>query len=283
MSRPWTGLGLLIVFLCPPLSGQQAIEVTLPGGARLEMVWIGPGRFAMGSPTTETGRRDAESPPTPKTVEVGFYLGRYELTQAQWTSVMGTRPWRVSGTQRLRRDVVEDPRHPASYLSWDHTQALIRTLNDDAGGPVYRLPTEAEWEYACRAGSQTTWSFGDDPAPLGQYAWYAANTTAVGEAFPHAVGGKRPNPWGLYDLHGNVAEWCLEVFVPHGRTQPEIANARVIRGGGFFHEAARTRSAHRGQAFQGQGFSASGLRLVRIAPDATRVAPQTWGKIKTRR
>ena len=228
------------------------IVVNLPGGATMEMVWIEPGTFTMGSPDTEEGRDSHdEGPQHEVTITQGFYLGKFELTQGQWESVMGTTPW--AGQSYVQ----EDPNNPAVYILWNDMQAFIDSLNTAEGSDVYRLPSEAEWEYACRAGTETRWSFGDDESQLGQYAWYKDNAYDVGEAYAHEVGTKLPNPWGLYDMHGNVWEWCQDWYDPNyysvspsvdptGPSTPTPGiETPVARGGAFSHSARYVRSADR--------------------------------------
>jgi len=212
----------------------EEITVELPGGAQMEFVWIRPGTFMMGT-TEEQGQLlrgkglwhssfENELPTHEVTIDQGFYLGKYEITQGQWETVMETTPWSGKGY------VLSDPDHPAVYISWNDVQAFISQLNKAAGDSLYRLPTEAEWEYACRAGTNTLWSFGDDEDQLGDYAWYRDNAWDIGEKNAHAVGTKLPNPWGLYDVHGNVWEWCYD-------------QSRAIRGGYFYGYPRYTRSA----------------------------------------
>ena len=142
------------------------------------------------------------------TLTRGFYLGKYEVTRGQWESAMGTAPWdSLSGTP-------DGPNYPANNITWDDAQQFIRQLNTAAGDSLYRLPTEAEWEYACRAGTTSDWWFSDDEHDLGAYAWYRANAWNVGEGYPHEVGQKLPNPWGLHDMYGNVKEYCQDYFSP---------------------------------------------------------------------
>ena len=186
----------------------------------------------MGSPSSEKGRYDDEGPVHEVTISKGFYLGKYEVTQGQWEGVMGTTPWRGKDYVRSGSD------YPAVYVSWDDAQEFISRLNSAAGSEVYRLPSEAEWEYACRAGTTTRWSFGDDESQLTHYAWYGAYRRGdVGEKYGHRVGTKRANPWGLYDMHGNVSEWVQDwkgdyssssVVDPLG---PSTGSYRVVRGG----------------------------------------------------
>ena len=240
---------------------------SLPGGGEMEFVWIEPGVFQMGSPESEEGRWDREGPLHEVELSRGFWLGKYEVTQGQWEAVMGSRPW--SG-----KDYVQsNSSHPAVYISWDDVQEFIEKLNAAVGSSVYRLPTEAEWEYACRAGTQTRWSFGDDVSELTDYAWYYDNAWDVGEGYAHAVGTKLPNGWGLYDMHGNVWEWVQDRYSssyynssprvdPLG---PDTGSDRVIRGGDFYNSARNVRSANRHYFSPGDLSGRIGVRPLRIS------------------
>ena len=245
--------------------GESANSFTLLGGASLEMVWIDPGTFQMGSPSSEPGRDSDEGPVHEVTISQGFYLGKYEVTQGQWESVMGTRPWQGQDYVRSGSE------YPAVYVSWEDAQEFIRRLNTSLDRNVYRLPTEAEWEYACRAGTTTRWSFGDDESQLRHYAWYYDNAWDVGEQYGHSVGTKRANPWGLYDMHGNVWEWVQDWYAgnyyhsspsvdPQG---PSAGSLRVVRGGNFSSNAQSVRSAYRGNISPGARHNAVGFRLLR--------------------
>ena len=246
----------------------QLITVELPGGAPLDMVWIKRGNFAMGSPTDEPERDQNEGPQHQVTISRGFYLGKYEITQAQWESVMATRPW--AG----KSNVEENPDHPAVYISWKDVQTFIARLNRATGAPTYRLPTAAEWEYACRAGTTTPWSFGADKNATKKYAWYSDNAWALGEPYAHAVGTKLPNPWGLHDMHGNVWEWVQNWYSnkpyaeppaqdPQGPTQGSL---RVGRGGAFGNYAHVLRSANRSGGDPTSRNAGTGTRLLRQSP-----------------
>ena len=256
------------------LSRQVKVEVlplisfTLPGDASLEMVWIEPGTFQMGSPSSERGRNSDEGPVHEVTISRGFYLGKYEVTQGQWESVMGTRPWQ--GKNYVR----SGSRYPAVYVSWEDAQEFIRRLNTSLGSNVYRLPTESEWEYACRAGTTTRWSFGDDESQLRDYAWYDDNAWYVGEQYGHSVGTKRANLWGLYDMHGNVWEWVQDWYgSTYYRSSPSVDPAgpssgsnRVLRGGSFYRSARYVRSADRINNSPGGRYNFVGFRLLRQVP-----------------
>ena len=244
-------------------SGGGELGVDLPGGATMEFVWIEPGTFTMGSPDSELERGLDEGPQHEVTISRGFYLGKYEITQAQWEAVMGTTPW--SG-----QDFVQaNPNHPAVYISWEDVQELIARLNEAAGGEVYRFPSEAEWEYACRAGTTTRWSFGDDESRLGEYAWYYDNAWSAGLQYAQPVGTKLPNPWGLFDMHGNVWEWCqdwLGEYTSDNQTDPTgpaAGSTRVVRGVHFGHYARNTRSAYRYYYSPSSRNGRIGARLLR--------------------
>jgi formylglycine-generating enzyme required for sulfatase activity len=154
---------------------------------------------------------------------------------------------------------------PVVEVSWEDCQTFLVRLNDLVGGAfTFRLPTEAEWEYACRAGSKTLYSFGDDEAALGEYAWYIANS----EDKIHPVGKKKPNALGLYDMHGNVTEFCSDWLFHYGRLAvtdpkgPPTSKERVVRGGSSFDEPWRCRSANRCCLAPSARWSNSGLRVV---------------------
>jgi formylglycine-generating enzyme required for sulfatase activity len=204
------------------------------------------GTFLMGSPETEPGREDDETQHM-VTISKSFYMQTTEVTQGQWMAVMATEPWKGKSY------VKEGPNYAASYVSWDDAVAFCKKLSEREG-KTYRLPTEAEWEYACRAGTETTWSFGDDEKELGDYAWYHGNA-GIGEACVHQVGLKKPNAFGLYDMHGNVDEWCHDYYgedyykqsPEKDPTGPARGSFRVLRGGSWDNDSRGTRSADRGR------------------------------------
>jgi formylglycine-generating enzyme required for sulfatase activity len=178
------------------------------------LVPIPAGTFMMGSPETEKGREPLSkySPVTigseqlhKVTITKPFYMQAMEVTQGQWKAVMGTEPWKGE------KYVKEGANYAATYVSWDDAVAYCKKLSEKEG-KTYRLPTEAEWEYACRAGTKTMWSFGDDEKEYGDYAWYQKNASTIGEGYAHQVGLKKSNPFGLYDMHGNVVEWCHDYY-----------------------------------------------------------------------
>jgi formylglycine-generating enzyme required for sulfatase activity len=167
--------------------------------------------------------------------------------------------------------------HPVTYVDWHDAVAFCRklTVQERAGGWLekgehYRLPTEAEWEYACRAGTKSAWSFGADPRKLSDYAWHYGNTSDRKEAYAHRVGRKKPNPWGLCDMHGNVYEWCSDWYKstlvggenPQG---PSTGTMKVLRGGGWGYDPARCRSADRNKNDPSFTDFSGGFRIVLAA------------------
>ncbi len=229
----------------------------------MDLVLIPPGRFRMGSPLTERDRQEDEVQ-TDVTLTKAFYLGRTEVTQAQWQAVMGTTP-RKSGF--LRRSVREGDDYAAPYLSWKDATEFCRKLSERENA-IYRLPTEAEWEYACRGGQTARFSFGDREEEIGAYAWYWGNTERLGEKFAEKVRRNRPNPFGLYDMHGNVREWCDDFYHDElpGGIDPLVANGdslRVLRGGGWTDRRDECRSARRFSASPEFGGAADGFRVAR--------------------
>ena len=215
----------------------------------------------MGSPSGESDR-DSDEKQHRVTLTRGYYMQSTEVTQGQWRKVMGSRPW--SG----KKYVQENANNAAAYISWNDCRAFIRKLNQMEGSNKYRLPTEAEWEYAARAGSSTRFCFGDSDGQLGNYAWYRNNANDAGDKYAHAVGTKRPNAWGLYDMHGNVWEWCQDWKgdYPSGSvtdpTGPSSGSGRVTRGGSWDRDAGLCRSAFRGRLVPGDRINYLGFRLA---------------------
>jgi formylglycine-generating enzyme required for sulfatase activity len=221
------------------------------------------GTFLMGSPEGEEGRYDREHQHK-VTITKAFYMQTTEVTQSQWTAVMGTEPWKGEDY------VKEGDNYPAVYVSWDDAVAYCKKLSEKEG-KTYRLPTEAEWEYACRAGTKTTWSFGDDEKDLGDYAWYDGNALDIDEKYAHQVGQKTPNAFGLYDMHGNVWEWCHDYYGQYYYKEssekdppgPASGSSRVSRGGSWVFNSRYTRSAVRKWDDADYRSDNFGFRLVR--------------------
>jgi formylglycine-generating enzyme required for sulfatase activity len=239
-KEPDTDLSLLSLFLSGGASSAQAAEETYTNSIGMEFVLIPAGEFLMGSDKEKDPNAiDDEMPQHRVSISEPFYLGKFEVTQAQWVSVMENNPsWSKEP---------EDRNNPVDRVSWDDVQVFIARLNKQEGHNRYRLPTEAEWEYAARAGTTSAYSFGDDADSLARYAWYMGNS----EGKTHPVGQKEPNAWGLYDMHGNVAEWVQDWYGeeyysnspsadPKG---PSSGSSRVWRGGSWGHGARICRSA----------------------------------------
>jgi formylglycine-generating enzyme required for sulfatase activity len=235
-------------------------------GIGIEFVWIPPGTFLMGSPSSEAGRRANEGPVHEVTISKGFWMGKYEVTKAQWEAVMGTTPWAEEYS------VFDAPDSPAVYISWNDAQAFVSALND-LTGMAYRLPTEAEWEYACRATGTKAFCGGDGDEVLDQYAWYRGNAWNTGANYARPVGQKKANEWGLHDMHGNAGEWCADwysdtyysVSPATDPTGPSSGSSRVWRGGRWFCFAFNLRSAVRFRGEPGNRIRDLGLRLCRPA------------------
>ena len=219
----------------------------------MELVRIPAGEFMMGS---DSDRPD-EKPAHKVVISQPFYLGKYEVTQAQWQEVMGTNPSHFKG----------DPNRPVERVSWKMVQEFISKLNAREGHNLYRLPTEAEWEYAARAGSTTKYYFGDEDALLEQYAWYNKNDKGT----THPVGELKPNVWGLYDMMGNVWEWVQDWRGPYAAGQqvdpqgPATGNARGYRGGGWGYPSVRCRVAFRSYDSPDYVYGTHGFRLAMAA------------------
>ncbi|MEO1996380.1 MAG: formylglycine-generating enzyme family protein [Planctomycetaceae bacterium] len=229
-------------------SAQLALGDPIMNSVGMVLVPIPDGKFKMGSQQKKKWGQDThESPQHQVEITKPFYLSVCEVTQQQYAQVTGSRPWQG-------QPLVEEGAHyAATYVHWEDAAEFCQKLSDQEG-VTYRLPTEAEWEYACRAGTSTKYSFGDDDAALGDYAWFGKNAYADGEQYAHRVGHKLPNPWGLYDMHGNVWEWCQDWFAgfdnqkktkvvdPRG---PQKGDVRVWRGGAFSDDGYNLRSATR--------------------------------------
>jgi formylglycine-generating enzyme required for sulfatase activity len=190
--------------------------------------WIPPGRFVMGSPESEAGRWPDEGPQHPVTIDRGFWLADTPVTQALWQAVMGENPSHFKGLER-----------PVERVSWQDAQAFFQQAKVAGLG----LPTEAQWEYACRAGTPTATWRGDDPAVRTEIAWFDENSK--GETQP--VKTKPANPLGLYDMLGNVWEWCADPWrASYASTAREsAASERVVRGGAWGNDARYVRAAFR--------------------------------------
>jgi formylglycine-generating enzyme required for sulfatase activity len=255
------GAVVLLLFcttgLASPLAAPHDTALTMPHTWRnsigMEFVLIPVGEFLMGS----NERDDDEKPRHRVRISQPFYLGTYEVTQGQWQAVMGDNPSYFKG----------EPSLPVESVSWEDVQEFIRRLQAKERGTRYRLPTEAEWEYAARAGTTTAYSFGDDTRQVGDYAWYKLNAGGT----THPVGQKHPNAWGLYDMAGNVSEWIQDWYGDYTAAAttdpqgPSSGSHRVIRGGNWSFEAGYCRSADRGISVPNARLMYLGFRLLRTA------------------
>ena len=227
------------------------MTIDLGGGVKIEFVLIRPGSFMMGS---DTGSPD-EKPVHIVTLTKPFYLGKFEVTQEQWQTVMESNPSDFKG-----------PKLPVEQVSWIDCQSFLAKLQYKTGRK-FALPTEAQWEYACRAGTTTHYSFGDSDASLGEYAWFSGNS--------HPVGEKKPNPWGLCDMHGNLWEWCADWYggyLSGDATDPQGSSSgsyRVLRGGAWTCTADSLRSAFRSIYTPGNRNNYIGLRCVMVMGEAS--------------
>ncbi|MCZ7398881.1 MAG: formylglycine-generating enzyme family protein [Candidatus Methanoperedens sp.] len=216
----------------------------------MDFALIPEGEFDMGSPESENA-----GPVHRVNVSKPFYMGKYEVTQKQWHDVMGNNPSQFKGDDL-----------PVEQVSWNDVQDFIKKLNDKEGTDRYRLPSEAEWEYAARARTNTTYSFGNNKSELGDYAWYDGNSGSK----THEVGQKKPNPWGLYDMHGNVWEWVQDNWHDDYYGAPTdgsfwergAGSNRVFRGGSWFDRFGYFRSAIRASNAAGARNDGTGFRLV---------------------
>ena len=245
-------------------------------GAPTNLVFIPPGTFRMGSPTNEVDRDDDEGPQTAVTISRGYWMGKYLVTQADYLALTGNNPSWCTTNDWNGNPIPPDLNRPVETVSWfdasDYCAALTqreRVAGRIGTNSVYRLPTEAEWEYACRGWTSTRFSYGDDPGytNLTNYAWYYDNCGGT----THPVGQKLPNPWGLYDMHGNVSEWCQDWYdvYPGGTALdpqgPATGSYRVIRGGYWYGDARYCRSAVRDSLNPDGRYGDFGFRVV-LAP-----------------
>jgi formylglycine-generating enzyme required for sulfatase activity len=249
----------------------RELKVNLGGGIKLEMVLIPAGEFLMGSPDSDKQALDNEKPQHRLRITRPFYLGKYQVTQEEYQQVTGYNPSAFSATGQARDRISrqDTKRFPVENVTWDEAVEFCHKLSnlpeEKAAGRTYRLPSEAQWEYACRAGSMTKWCCGDDEASLVDYGWFDANSART----THPVGEKKPNAWGLYDMHGNGWEWCQDWYdsgyYAHSPADdpmgPVTGSLRVFRGGGWIHEASCLRSAFRNFIEPGHR-SDLGLRVV---------------------
>ena len=235
----------------PSVSSPQALIESLPGGIKLEMVILPEGSFTMGS--DEYGNEQPKHQVTLKK----FAIGKYPVTQEQYQAIMDNNPSHFKN----------NPTNPVEEVSWHDSQAFCQKINQKTG-KKYRLPSEAEWEYACRAGTQTRYYFGDNEKQLGEYAWYSENSGSK----THPVGQKKPNDWGLYDMSGNVREWCDDSWHDNYKKAPTDGSSwndnhsesspRTLRGGSWYDNSRYCRSANRIRCLADVRYYDIGFRLI---------------------
>ena len=230
------------------------LAVDVGGGVSVDMVWCAPGRFLMGSPADEELRKGNEAQHE-ETITNGFLIGRFEVTRQLWQAVTGSDPsdYEVQG---------DASRYPVDNVSRDMCLDFIARLNERARGVRFRLPTEAEWEYACRAGTSGPFGIGEG---VGAADMQIRGSAASGHPVP--CGSFRPNAWGLYDMHGNVSEWCQNAY---RKTPDSRANGHVIRGGNWHERIVYARSAARLNYYSNRRSPQFGLRLAADLTDAVK-------------
>ncbi|NLW50798.1 MAG: formylglycine-generating enzyme family protein [Candidatus Brocadiaceae bacterium] len=250
----WTAEARRVTAATP--DGETVVDVVYyRNSIGMELAAVPAGAFAMGSPRGEPARDGSERPQHEVRITRPFLIGAFEVTQEQYEAVMGGNPSQFPGARR-----------PVDSVSWHDAVEFCRRLSE-AEDCTYRLPTEAEWEYACRAGSTESYSFGADPQRLDTAGWYSRNSGGRSQD----VGGRLPNAWGLYDMHGNVWEWCLDwydsgayrsVVSAEDPTGPARGAYRVVRGGSWFDYPVPLRSAARGRDRASNRVADHGFRVV---------------------
>jgi len=252
-------------------------EIKLGGGVIMKLVLIPAGEFVMGSPASAPGRGKDEGPQHRVRITKPFYMGACEVTIEEYRACVRNGgdgsgvnwhdndcPLRQGGNYALSgHKFAQSDRQPMVEVRWDGAVKFCEWLSRKTSRTV-RLPTEAEWEYACRAGSTTAYCFGDSDKQLGDYAWYSGNCGGK----THPVGGKKPNAWGLYDMHGNVVEWCQSLYKDYpysegdGRERLTGTGSRVLRGGSWGFGPAGLRAAYRRDFHPSITYANHGFRVV---------------------
>ncbi len=237
---------------------EEKITKSYTNSIGTEFVLVPAGEFDMGSLEDEKNWYRNERPQHRVKIPKEFYIGKYPVTQKEWVEIMGFNPSRSKGDD-----------NPVAKVSWSDVQDFISKLNEKEGTNKYRLPSEAEWEYACRAGTTTRYYFGDDDAKLTDHAWYDVDESTGS----HELGQKQPNPWGLYDMHGNLWEWVQDRYHDSYEGAPTDGSAweeddsakeiHVLRGGAWSTRAEGCRCASRYYyPKDGRRSRRSGFRLV---------------------
>jgi formylglycine-generating enzyme required for sulfatase activity len=223
-------------------------------------LWAPRGFVTLGDPSGQS----PDAPPLDAQLTRGFWVGRTEVTQGQWAAVMNTRPWEGEP------EVLADDDAPAVYVSHHDARRFIDRLNAATGGG-FALPTEAQWEYACKAGTRRSVSPAEASETLQPFAWCYENTKPLGEGYAHRVATRESNAWGLYDMHGNAAEWCGDWYHPDTWRRasatdpagPASGEQRVVRGGSWESLARQSRCSDRAALPPGAATSSVGFRVFR--------------------
>ncbi|MCX5771442.1 MAG: SUMF1/EgtB/PvdO family nonheme iron enzyme [Candidatus Hydrogenedentes bacterium] len=244
----------------------ETLTVLVQGDVPLDFVQIPAGSFTMGSPSSELGRMADEGPQHLVTIADPFWLTQTEVTKQQWQALMGTTPWEGQANVLTHAD------SPAVYVSWNDAHSFIAALNS-LTGQTYRLPSEAQWEYAARAGSMTRFYWGKDPtfAAITSYAWWDGNADAIDQDHAHVTGLKLPNNRDLYDVAGNVWEWCQDWYhiayhdAPNDGSPWEVpaGTMRIRRGGSWTSPGELCRSAYRSLADPTTANDVIGFRVAK--------------------
>jgi len=269
-----------ITYATAPSLTFQLTDIANPAATvPLQLTLIPPGSFLMGAQPGEQDSADEEFPQHPVTLSKGFYMAGDLTTQALWKALMGANPsWFSLGAGGSSTN---DFTRPVEFVSWNDVNAantgFLALLNAATAatrptGMAFRLPTEAEWEYACRAGTTTRFYWGDDPsyATLNQYAWWLGNSGATTHPVA-SLGGGSANPFGLFDINGNVWEWCGDWYGSYtvasetDPTGPATGTYHVVRGGSWYHGNSYCRSANRSYSGPDDRFSSIGFRVVLAA------------------
>jgi formylglycine-generating enzyme required for sulfatase activity len=251
------------------------VPVAFEDAIGIKFVLVPAGEFMMGSADDEEGRYEVEGPQHKVTIKKPFYISIHQITQGQWESVTGTRPWEGENKHNTK----SGRSHAANYINWEDATDFCASISK-RDGRTYRLPTEAEWEYACRAGGTTRYCYGDDVERLHEYSWYIEVTwPKPEERHPHAVGTRKANAWGIYDMHGNVWEACLDTQHTNYEGAPADGSAWIkdgettnidgrevmrhpLRGGGLRSTDRRVRTASRYSYPQTLSSYYTGFRVV---------------------
>lgn len=245
-------IGILPLFYAA--AAPKSLPAPVVNSIGMKLQFLAPGAFTMGSNESDKDRKPGEVQ-REMTLSREFYMGVYEVTQAEYETVMGINPSKIKG-----------PKLPVDHVSWHDAVSFCEKLSAMESGMRYRLPTEAEWEYACRAGTTTRFYWGEDPdlAGIGEYAFYKENSGGK----TNDVGQKKPNPWGLHDMNGNVWEWCQDWMGPYNAAEtrdpkgPSTGEGKVCRGGCWAYDASRCRSAERNEAPPDSVHVNLGIRVV---------------------